>query len=146
MPRLSISIHALREESDSGAQAKSTNTFRFQSTLSVRRATTHMFFLPPSRRFQSTLSVRRATRHVRNQQTHRPISIHALREESDMRTIDTTMETHLFQSTLSVRRATHIDQSPALAIQISIHALREESDFPMRLLPPTTCHFNPRSP
>ena len=35
------------------------------------------------------------------------ISIHALHEESDMRTIDDTLEKHLFQSTLSMRRATN---------------------------------------
>mgnify|MGYP007038503524 CR=1 FL=1 len=78
------------------------------------------------------------------------ISIHALREESDIAGGDTYTIIYLFLSTLSVRRATltvnHIDGNPiflstlsvrrATYIQavghcqhsISIHALREESD------------------
>ncbi len=52
------------------------------------------------------------------------ISIHALREESDRSSTGSTYS----------------------HCTISIHALREESDFPVRLLPPTTYHFNPRSP
>ncbi len=45
-----------------------------------------------------------------------------------MRTIDTTLETHLFQSTLSVRRATLRRTDVEQHRKISIHALREESD------------------
>ena len=61
--------------------------------------------------FQSTLSVRRATRQCRGQRRRVPISIHALREESD-------------------------DDIPSLRdiINISIHALREESDHGVLLL------------
>ena len=57
-----ISIHALREESDSLLPIIQNIYFVFQSTLSVRRATLYSLnksgytFL-----FQSTLSVRRAT-------------------------------------------------------------------------------------
>ena len=59
--RIAISIHALREESDSMARTSPTAT-SFQSTLSVRRATSR----PSTKsvetsKFQSTLSVRRAT-------------------------------------------------------------------------------------
>ena len=56
-----ISIHALREESDPTRRMTDSLTFRFQSTLSVRRAT----------RFGRQLVVDVL------------ISIHALREESD---------------------------------------------------------------
>ena len=57
---LSISIHALREESD------------WRANVSLTR---HLF--------QSTLSVRRATNADRDRFRADPISIHALREESD---------------------------------------------------------------
>ena len=56
-----ISIHALREESDAGILSRTSATIKFQSTLSVRRAT--------QLRRQVSMTV--------------AISIHALREESD---------------------------------------------------------------
>ena len=56
-----ISIHALRKESD---------TFPHDLT--------------PSKRFQSTLSVRRATIGTGHARTVSQISIHALRKESDL--------------------------------------------------------------
>ena len=55
--------------------------------------------------FQSTLSVRRATNSRTIHPAHRTISIHALREESDLTGGDVQK-----------------------AFPISIHALREESD------------------
>ena len=57
---------------------------KFQSTLSVRRATTVNGRLAKTPTFQSTLSVRRATGQDRRPLVRRPISIHALREESDL--------------------------------------------------------------
>ena len=123
-----ISIHALREESDS-------------STRSLR---------PIFGRFQSTLSVRRATQMASWTDRWRSISIHALREESDYSYAPWAALVSLFQSTLSVRRATAGNEIalrssefqstlsvrrattvPSGAIDtwtISIHALREESD------------------
>ena len=79
---------------------------RFQSTLSVRRATRFSFCSTVFCRFQSTLSVRRATRHLRSLRPLQMISIHALRKESDL--LAAPFRPHLwrFQSTLSVRRAT----------------------------------------
>ena len=56
--------------------------------------------------FQSTLSVRRATHHSTLKNVYFPISIHALREESDAQL---RVESRQLRS-------------------ISIHALREESD------------------
>ena len=81
------------------------STCQFQSTLSVRRATTKVLFLSNAVQFQSTLSVRRATYGL---------------------AFWTALER--FQSTLSVRRATEGFAEAACADDISIHALREESD------------------
>ena len=58
-----ISIHALHEESDTTSTPKFTLRVIFQSTLSMRRATTWSYQLS----------------------TMLPISIHALHEESDYR-------------------------------------------------------------
>ena len=99
-----ISIHALRKESDRTPR-DCTGRFRFQSTLSVRRATSqHLDFVI---------------------KTH--ISIHALRKESDLAMVDRLLEC-VFQSTLSVRRATHRLVRITKRLIISIHALRKESD------------------
>ena len=57
-----ISIHALREESDRTAIGVLKVIVRFQSTLSVRRATCYCYDVVTTvLKFQSTLSVRRAT-------------------------------------------------------------------------------------
>ena len=81
---IKISIHALREESDFGQAVREPFVTQFQSTLSVRRATRrYAQHLLQASRFQSTLSVRRATMVG----TSVPASV-------------------VFQSTLSVRRAT----------------------------------------
>ena len=56
---------------------------KFQSTLSVRRATRAWRIVRSPSLFQSTLSVRRATVGVVGSAEDLEISIHALREESD---------------------------------------------------------------
>ena len=61
-------------------------------------------------RFQSTLSVRRATQRGRVSGLPDGISIHALRKESDPSDLMASASTSLFQSTLSVRRATGLAQ------------------------------------
>ena len=63
------------------------------------------------------------------------ISIHALREESDLRTWVTGARITTFQSTLSVRRATRRQHPRQPSGFISIHALREESDSSVRSSP-----------
>ena len=145
-----ISIHALREESDTEQQTRIVELEPFQSTLSVRRATTPSHSSPSKAIFQSTLSVRRATRHPLHAIRPRGISIHALREESDFQLLNHAtllkISIHalreesdpscfrgscgrcLFQSTLSVRRATSWRFWWRVHCGISIHALREESD------------------
>ena len=93
--------------------------------------------------------MRRATGRFRHEHDHRPISIHALHEESDRgemaRRGMTQISIHalheesdlilwaigltvIFQSTLSMRRATRPATHPATRRTISIHALHEESD------------------
>ena len=124
-----ISIHALREESDHVTLLSVAFCNLFQSTLSVRRATSFDQITMQFFRFQSTLSVRRATDFQRFQWFLARISIHALREESDL--VEPARRLHyiLFQSTLSVRRATISCTTPLSSTHlISIHALREESD------------------
>ena len=76
------------------------------------------------------------------------ISIHALREESDQVRQSTGLLTVIFQSTLSVRRATLNDSTAVkLLNDISIHALREESDLIQASENQRlSLNFNPRSP
>ena len=58
-----------------------------------------------------------------------PISIHALREEGDMRFVVTGTVCPVFLSTPSARRATRALLGDRQAQEISIHALREEGDL-----------------
>ena len=82
-------------------------TCRFQSTLSMRRATEAGTQLNSMLIFQSTLSMRRATGYFH--------FLHGL---------------FPFQSTLSMRRATATKYLAGLDCdEISIHALHEESDL-----------------
>ena len=82
--RTYISIHALHEESDVVALLARCNCCKFQSTLSMRRATTSLSpYTSMQSTFQSTLSMRRATGQATG--------------------LDTMT---VFQSTLSMRRAT----------------------------------------
>ena len=100
--------------------------------------------------FQSTLSVRRATGQLSRAAHPDPISIHALRKESDKSIPDAVqldiisihalrkesdwlrygyyVQRFIFQSTLSVRRATLYKRAGRPELSISIHALRKESD------------------
>ena len=104
-----ISIHALREESDSQYDALLRDTQAFQSTLSARRATISELF---SYRWychfnpRSPRGERRLKEPVQTMQMY--ISIHALREESDEKVFSNDYNpNHVrFQSTLSARRAT----------------------------------------
>ena len=58
----------------------------------------------------------------------RKISIHALREEGDVRTMKPNEAKERFLSTPSARRATCREKWNAIRREISIHALREEGD------------------
>ena len=72
--------------------------------------------------------MRRATRVFRGSAVDGRISIHALREESDLIIVPLSAMSGLFQSTLSVRRATQAAGEGFKEWIISIHALHEESD------------------
>ena len=102
--------------------------FKFQSTLSMRRATLHVQhqYQRPDRISIHALH-EESDSGMRELTAHLDISIHALHEESD------TCATWLmiigeFQSTLSMRRATAAHRAAAARKAISIHALHEESD------------------
>ena len=148
-----ISIHALREESDTFAKKPLYEIWGFQSTLSVRRATWNFFTNIKVFKFQSTLSVRRATKKIvkvlrytkwfqstlsvrratfgrltpleQRKMHFNPRSPWGERHPDLLHYNNQT----LFQSTLSVRRATLLTSSVInFHSSISIHALREESD------------------
>ena len=95
----------------------------FQSTLSMRRATSCSSDAFSGMIFQSTLSMRRAT---------------ALQNAYAKATE--------FQSTLSMRRATLSLGIRRETYCISIHALHEESDLWRECRQPSSWNFNPRSP
>ena len=164
-----ISIHALRKESDAYCGRIMSPCSAFQSTLSVRRATQRILdaglamefqstlsvrratFTPTLDLavsiFQSTLSVRRATPSLRQTHNNYPISIHALRKESDSYFLSLPVGIPVrFQSTLSVRRATLVLRENLHRPGISIHALRKESDASSRSGSAGAPNFNPRSP
>ena len=131
--RPAISIHALREEGDAAKSMWNAQPAEFLSTPSARRATPpgqvqqirHVDFYPRPPRggrriiyfplpinllFLSTPSARRATLCFRVCDSFVSISIHALREEGDLRY-----------------------PRPPAHQGISIHALREEGDPDYRL-------------
>ena len=122
-----ISIHALHEESDRSVRWTARPTTKFQSTLSMRRATAFQEDSNCPTLFQSTLSMRRATWQWLYDDLSLFISIHALHEESDV-TQTTLANMAIFQSTLSMRRATNGSMRTIDSTLISIHALHEESD------------------
>ena len=145
-----ISIHALREEGDANADLFtgggkiSIHALREEgdSTLSLARASLPNFYPRPPRggrrgslafrcgrsRFLSTPSARRATRQHYRPQLQRRISIHALREEGDVRIDGDHAVLRKFLSTPSARRATICTKLFVQHFVISIHALREEGD------------------
>ena len=144
-----ISIHALREESDTRIGSEWSETSPFQSTLSVRRATEPGADEPIVAAISIHALREESDAFLTYSKPTRIISIHALREESDylfdpmnrQYLFQSTLSvrratqynvkcngTQKFQSTLSVRRATTLDCKSARKRAVSIHALREESD------------------
>ena len=165
---LPISIHALHEESDwTGPEHRSCN--RFQSTLSMRRATgrvdggvdvlpvisIHALHEESDPCFERSVILLHISIHALHEESDsgrcswrcrcRWISIHALHEESDH--IDQSPAVAIkFQSTLSMRRATPNRTAPCRPARISIHALHEESDHYPDARIYRQVDFNPRSP
>ena len=121
---IGISIHALREESDKIWKWKKRIKYNFNPRSPWGERPRVGTLEKGVCRFQSTLSVRRATLSYILNLTSDSISIHALREESDVKYYDTM---------------------PSFGI--SIHALREESDFCANdTSNSNSSNFNPRSP
>ena len=104
--KISISIHALREEGDLLGRVFFLVASKFLSTPSARRATFDSIDYISNQEFLSTPSARRATGIVKADAIVIIISIHALREEGDR---------------------CHANDC-RLVDAISIHALREEGD------------------
>ena len=98
-------------------------TGKFQSTLSLRRATRERSHRGRTSEFQSTLSLRRATLRGHLPAKWHQISIHALLAESDPQA-----------------------EQVELLIGISIHALLAESDDRAQRRHKPRRNFNPRSP
>ena len=101
-----ISIHALREEGDDSSRNSASASTDFYPRPPRGGRPSGWKACPPSRKFLSTPSARRATAPLFRFSLLCRISIHALREEGDLR----------FALHESPRR------------EISIHALREEGD------------------
>ena len=142
-----ISIHALREEGDSGSAASKTTRKTFLSTPSARRATPplpdrscrreHFYPRPPRGGRHQNTELGRGQHHFyprppRGGRQACPQHPPALRQA--------------FLSTPSARRATrrffHVSENQG----ISIHALREEGDISMAVRVTKSSHFYPRPP
>ena len=80
------------------------------------------------------------------EEAHAPISIHALREEGDFKSMQINAGLVLFQSTPSARRATYSNMELDMGRLISIHALREEGDASFGSKIMGVLDFNPRPP
>ena len=120
---------------------------KFLSTPSARRATNIPAGAYQNGEFLSTPSARRATKLWGRSCRFHLISIHALREESDLLHLFIQPSRPLFLSTPSARRATPLLTLPCIWCYISIHALREESDVLFGLpVPCCSANFYPRPP
>ena len=100
---------------------------KFQSTLSVRRATAACEFLEVAIGISIHALRKESDGDLLPGGSIAVISIHALRKESDQAQTNLN-QAQQFQSTLSVRRATGVDHAVPDVGKISIHALRKESD------------------
>ena len=116
--KLTISIHALREEGDPVSRNTNGSISLFLSTPSARRATECIVDIDSTTEFLSTPSARRATGGLFFDRDLFQISIHALREEGD-----------------------HDGPGSIAEHSISIHALREEGDLTRNCNPLTTIGF-----
>ena len=140
----------------------------FQSTHSLRSATSNGKKISLAATFQSTHSLRSATREAQEKLLEAEVSIHALLAECDPgiypcisgllsfnpRTpcgvrpfsFDLYATFGRFQSTHSLRSATQGPVEPYFLIMVSIHALLAECDYIIRILYSMTWGFNPRTP
>ena len=123
MATAGISIHALREEGDSGRVALCRQVHISIHALREEGDLERAEFFEVLNQFLSTPSARRATRALPFPKLPVVISIHALREEGDIRRDGEKEGQH-----------------------ISIHALREEGDSSCPSWAPTRTNFYPRPP
>ena len=120
---------------------------RFLSTPSARRATRcNLSVVYSSTIFLSTPSARRATHVVQVQLHHRAISIHALREEGDVPSSETTSVEGNFYPRPPRGGRPRSDAGCAALHGISIHALREEGDIHNMRCIGGNQNFYPRPP
>ena len=147
LPACAISIHALLAESDPGWAGPPRILHPFQSTLSLRRATSGVtcssqtcFNFNP----RSPCGERRVV--LETWLPDAEISIHALLAESDLYCSPAFPASMAFQSTLSLRRATGFTRASSQgSIFQSTLSLRRATRFPMGIFS-VTPYFNPRSP
>ena len=106
--KITISIHALHEESDGETAGTAFDLNVFQSTLSMRRATMCLTNGVNQAVFQSTLSMRRATSYMLWHFFYKVVfqSTLSMRRATYYTAVHTRYE--IFQSTLSMRRATRL--------------------------------------
>ena len=129
MVRRIISIHALREEGDLTCQHQSDAAHNFYPRPPRGGRHYDAAVFRQHGEFLSTPSARRATRAAGAGYTGIKISIHALREEGDVRSCTGRAAHTRFLSTPSARRATTNTRTGGQQLWISIHALREEGDL-----------------
>ena len=124
-----ISIHALREESDTLPVSPEPPPFPFQSTPSARRATISR--LPPGKRPKISIHALREESDVMDSSliiSPLFISIHALREEGDSAAVVVGASSQNFNPRPPRGGRLQFPESRCPPIRISIHALREEGD------------------
>ena len=123
------------------------NKRRFLSTPSARRAT-FLAFLIQSNGCISIHALREEgdLRSSHGFRRSPGISIHALREEGDLHRQKHPSRLFVFLSTPSARRATTVSNGRCKKCQISIHALREEGDPAAHLRLRRWRYFYPRPP
>ena len=142
-----VSIHALLAESDLGNVAVVSRTWKFLSTLSLRRATVLSLpfgavwigFYP-----RSPCGERRPNP-VRIVVTI-IVSIHALLAESDIPSIGTFRSTHSFYPRSPCGERLENTLRQIVDRRVSIHALLAESDQKYEYQPTKSDCFYPRSP
>ena len=123
-----ISIHALREEGDQTLKLIYRKQFDFYPRPPRGGRLGVSYHDGDEGEFLSTPSARRATVARDKSRPASPISIHALREEGDKRSMHRATQRTIFLSTPSARRATALGALEGIYGRISIHALREEGD------------------
>ena len=123
-----ISIHALREESDRNSQrcSQRRHDFNPRPPRGERLGIHGVASISPI--FQSTPSARRATETVKDAVKDGMISIHALREESDLASTVLLRFLPYFNPRPPRGERPTVSSTARGRYCISIHALREESD------------------